>query len=100
MRRVVAGVRLRDRDARPRPVIFGFAERYDDVQAVHGAALKDGDELLGAAERPCANAVRARNDGANPRLTSAKPPFFKNTLREIMSTSLAKPRATFACATR
>ena len=33
---------------------------------------------------PAANAVRARNDGANPRLTSANDPFFKNTRREIM----------------
>src|SRR4051794_4605598 len=34
--------------------------------------------------RPCAFAVRARNDGANPRLRSAKAPFFTKTLRETM----------------
>jgi hypothetical protein len=29
--------------------------------------------------------VRARNAGANPRLTSANAPFFTKTLREIMT---------------
>ena len=34
---------------------------------------------------PAANAVRARNDGAKPRLTSANAPFFRKTRREMSS---------------
>jgi hypothetical protein len=37
---------------------------------------------------PAASAVRARNDGAKPRLTSARLPFFRNTRRETIMTSL------------
>src|SRR5262245_7015717 len=33
---------------------------------------------------PAANAVRARNDGAKPSVTSAKAPFFRNTRLEVM----------------
>jgi hypothetical protein len=33
---------------------------------------------------PAANAVLARNEGANPRLTSANAPFFTKTLRDVM----------------
>src|SRR5439155_24673767 len=40
---------------------------------------------LARAERPCANAVRARNDGAKPTLTRAKAPFLRKILREIIS---------------
>src|ERR1700704_637886 len=36
---------------------------------------------------PAASAVRARKDGANPRLTSANAPFLTNTLREVMISS-------------
>src|SRR5262245_14441724 len=35
-------------------------------------------------EAPAANAVRARNDGAKPRLTRANAPFFRKILREVM----------------
>src|SRR5258706_15288396 len=34
---------------------------------------------------PAAKAVRARNDGANSRLTRANAPFFRNTLREVIA---------------
>jgi hypothetical protein len=40
------------------------------------------------AERFWAHAVRVRNAGAKPTLTSANAPFFKNTRREIMMASL------------
>src|SRR5580765_8931561 len=36
---------------------------------------------------PAANAVRARNEGANPRLTRANAPFLTKTLREVMISS-------------
>src|SRR2546422_1822264 len=36
------------------------------------------------AERPWANAVRARNDGAKPRLTTANAPFLRNTRRDVI----------------
>ena len=69
-RGVVAGAGPRDRDARPRPVVFAFAERYDDAQAVDGAALKDRDELLGAAGGPrerCPREERRREPEADKR---------------------------------
>src|SRR5262249_61317493 len=44
-RRALAGVRARDGDARPRAVVLALTERDDDVEAVHGAALEDRDEL-------------------------------------------------------
>src|SRR5437667_1384266 len=41
--------------------------------------------IFARAARPCANAARARNGGAKPRLTRAKAPSLSNTRREIMS---------------
>src|SRR5947209_5288596 len=58
--------------------------------------------VLVRVERPCASAVRARNDGAKPTLTRANVPFFKNTRREIMSvasTGMSTPLK-FRCAER
>ena len=40
--------RLRDGDARTKLVVPRLEERHDDVQAVGGAALKDGDQDLAA----------------------------------------------------
>ena len=54
---------------RPRAVVVGLAERHDHVQAVDGAALEDRDEQLRPAGGAGRAAVRARNDGAKPRLT-------------------------------
>src|SRR6516165_12168993 len=34
---------------------------------------------------PCAYAVRARNDGAKPRLTRANAPFFRKTRRDVIA---------------
>src|SRR5207253_6508090 len=48
-RSVLAGVRPRNRDARPRAVVLRFAERHDDAEAVDRAALEDGNQLLRAA---------------------------------------------------
>ena len=60
-RGVFADARPGDRDARPRAVVLGFAERHDHAQAVHGAALKDRDELLARA-RPSLRERRAREE--------------------------------------
>src|SRR6266851_1077572 len=40
---------------------------------------------------PAANAVRARNDGAKPRLTNANAPFFRKTLRDCIIVSIRSP---------
>src|SRR5260370_948835 len=40
--------------------------------------------------RPCSYAVRVRNDGAKPRLTRAKPLFFKKTRLDNISLSPLK----------
>ncbi len=52
--RGLTGARLRDGDARTRPVVLGVAERHDDAEAVHGASLKNRDQLL----RPPGAALR------------------------------------------
>ena len=44
----VRPARLRDGDARTQLVVPGLEERHDNVQAVDGAALKDGDQDLAA----------------------------------------------------
>ncbi len=43
--------RLRDRDARARAVVLGVAERYDDAEAVDGAALEDRNQPFCASRR-------------------------------------------------
>src|SRR5712691_11236330 len=48
---------------------------------------------LARAERPCANAVRARNDGAKPTLTRANAPFLRKILREIISSHPCRSRS-------
>jgi len=42
--RTVVAAGLRDADRRSQPVVLGFAERHEHVQAVERATLKDGDE--------------------------------------------------------
>ncbi len=39
---------------------------------------------FGRPDAPAANAVRARNDGAKPRLTNAKAPCFKKIRRDCI----------------
>src|SRR5882724_3556242 len=45
-RRLGAAIRFRNRDVRAQIVVAVLAVRYDYVQTINGAALKDGDQRL------------------------------------------------------
>jgi len=46
---------------------------------------------------PVADAVRARNDGANPIVTMAIAPLLRNTRRDVMRTSVLEPSCLNYC---
>src|SRR5688572_25555118 len=56
--------RLRDGDARTKLVVPRLEERHDDVEAVGGAALEDGDEDLAAGLPLRGGAQQPRRRGA------------------------------------
>src|SRR5512132_3215576 len=59
--------RLRDGDARTQLVVPRLEERHDDIQAVNGAALKDGDQDLAAGfplTAPCCGTQQPLRRGA------------------------------------
>ena len=84
-RRLVAGPWSRNCNRRTGRIVLALAERYDHVQPIDRPAQEDRYQDLSTRSHSAAATVRVRNDGAKPRLTSARPPFRRKMRLEIMA---------------